>query len=191
MRQLRKHRAPPLRCQGRYFHLQRNKKPSILSKEATSPCQGHLNCVTFLINFGVNIWDLDIDLHSAKVLGLGKRMKEIEILWSSKKGWESGHDHHHHYYRHHRHRHRQDLAAINSREDILKYLDAAGAQQEAANSKQAKSLQVREKSPRKRTHSLFIGEGKKRSGETSKKLPEDPEKARQGGDVLECFNVYV
>ena len=132
-----------------YIHLERNKKPSILSKEATSPCQGHLNCVTFLINFGVNIWDLDIDLHSAKVLGLGKRMKEIEILWSSKKWWRSWRDHHHDYrhYRHHR-RHCQDLAAINSREDILKYLDAAGAQQEAANSKQAKSLQVREKSPR-------------------------------------------
>ena len=36
----------------------------------------------------------------------------------------------------------QDLAAINSREDILKYLDAAGAQQEATNPKLAKSLQV-------------------------------------------------
>jgi len=69
-----------------------------------SAAKGHLNCVTFLINFGVNIWDLDIDLHSAK-----------------------------------------DLAAINSREDILKYLDAAGAQQEAANSKQAKSLQEKAK----------------------------------------------
>ena len=61
-----------------YIHLQRNKKTSFLSKEATSPCQGHLNCVTFLINFGVNIWDLDIDLHSAKVLGLGKEMKELK-----------------------------------------------------------------------------------------------------------------
>ena len=37
----------------------------------------------------------------------------------------------------------QDLAAINSREDILKYLDAAGAQQEATNPKLAKSLQVK------------------------------------------------
>ena len=35
--------------------------------------QGHLNCVTFLINFGVNLWDLDIDLHSAKV--------HLNLIW--------------------------------------------------------------------------------------------------------------
>jgi len=69
-----------------------------------SAAKGHLNCVTFLINFGVNLWDLDIDLHSAK-----------------------------------------DLAAINNREDILKYLDATGAQQEATNPKLAKSLQEKAK----------------------------------------------
>jgi len=69
-----------------------------------SAAKGHLNCVTFLINFGVNLWDLDIDLHSAK-----------------------------------------DLAAINNREEILKYLDAAGAQQEATNPKLAKSLQEKAK----------------------------------------------
>jgi hypothetical protein len=68
--------------------------------------KGHLNCVTFLINFGVNIWDLDIDLHSAK-----------------------------------------DLAAINNREDILKYLDAAGAQQDPklAKSGQEKAKKEAEK----------------------------------------------
>ena len=66
--------------------------------------KGHLNCVTFLINFGVNIWELDIDLHSAK-----------------------------------------DLAAINNREDILKYLDSITAQQEATDPKLAKSLQKKAK----------------------------------------------
>jgi len=66
--------------------------------------KGHLNCVTFLINFGVNIWELDIDLHSAK-----------------------------------------DLAAINNREDILKYLDSITAQQEAIDPKLAKSLQKKAK----------------------------------------------
>jgi len=59
--------------------------------------KGHLNCVTFLVNFGVNIWDLDIDQHTAK-----------------------------------------DLAAINSKEEILKFLDSAGALQENKNSKQVK-----------------------------------------------------
>ena len=79
MWQLRKHRAASLRCQGGYMFIFNGiKKHHFLSKEATSPCQGHLNCVTFLINFGVNIWDLDIDLHSAKVLGLGKEMKELK-----------------------------------------------------------------------------------------------------------------
>lgn len=67
-----------------------------------------------MINFGVNLWDLDIDLHSAKV------GESCSTKIQSK----------------------QDLAAINSREDILKYLDAAGAQQEATNPKLAKSLQV-------------------------------------------------
>ena len=66
--------------------------------------KGHLNCVTFLINFGVNLWELDIDLHSAK-----------------------------------------DLAAINNREDILKYLDNVTAQQETTNPKLAKSLQEKAK----------------------------------------------
>jgi len=66
--------------------------------------KGHLNCVTFLINFGVNLWELDIDLHSAK-----------------------------------------DLAAINNREDILKYLDNIASQQETSNPKLAKSLQKKAK----------------------------------------------
>ena len=69
-----------------------------------SSAKGHLNCVTFLINFGVNLWELDIDLHSAK-----------------------------------------DLAAINNREDILKYLDSITAQQETTNPKLAKSLQDKAK----------------------------------------------
>ena len=39
----------------------------------------------------------------------------------------------------------QDLAAINNREDILKYLDASGAQQEATNPKLSKSCQEKAK----------------------------------------------
>ena len=37
------------------------------------------------------------------------------------------------------------MAAINNREDILKYLDAAGAQQEAENPKLVKSYQEKAK----------------------------------------------
>lgn len=51
-----------------------------------SSAKGHLRCVDFLVKFGVNIYALDIDKHSAK-----------------------------------------DLAAINNRDEILRYLDAATA----------------------------------------------------------------
>lgn len=54
--------------------------------------KGHIECVDFLIKFGVNIYSLDIDHHSAK-----------------------------------------DLAAINNRDDILKYLDAATANLESTD----------------------------------------------------------
>jgi hypothetical protein len=59
-----------------------------------SAARGHMNCVSFLVNFGVNMWALDIDFHSAK-----------------------------------------DLAAINSRDDILRFLDAAIAKEEAKEPK--------------------------------------------------------
>lgn len=52
--------------------------------------KGHLHCVDFLVKFGVNIYALDIDKHSAK-----------------------------------------DLAAINGRDEILRYLDVATANFEA------------------------------------------------------------
>lgn len=51
-----------------------------------------MQCVDFLVQFGVNIYALDIDHHSA-----------------------------------------QDLAAINNRDHILRYLDAAAATLEATD----------------------------------------------------------
>ncbi|KAH8402302.1 hypothetical protein KR009_011163, partial [Drosophila setifemur] len=60
--------------------------------------KGHLHCVDFLVKFGVNIYALDIDKHSAK-----------------------------------------DLAAINGRDEILRYLDVATANFEANEKKKAKS----------------------------------------------------
>lgn len=58
--------------------------------------KGHMQCVDFLVQFGVNIYVLDIDHHSA-----------------------------------------QDLAAINNRDKILRYLDAAAATLEATDRKKA------------------------------------------------------
>lgn len=54
--------------------------------------KGHLQCVDFLVKFGVNLYSLDIDKHSAK-----------------------------------------DLAAINNRDDILRYLDGASANLEVTD----------------------------------------------------------
>ncbi len=56
--------------------------------------RGHLNCVSFLVNFGVNMWALDIDFHTPK-----------------------------------------DLAAINNKDDILRYLDSALSKEEAKDKK--------------------------------------------------------
>lgn len=61
--------------------------------------KGHLQCVDFLIKFGVNIYALDIDGHDAK-----------------------------------------DLAAINNRQEILRYLDSAIENFEISDRKKAKAL---------------------------------------------------
>uniref|UniRef100_W8B5C3 Usher syndrome type-1G protein n=1 Tax=Ceratitis capitata TaxID=7213 RepID=W8B5C3_CERCA len=72
--------------------------------------KGHLHCVDFLVKFGVNIYALDIDRHSAK-----------------------------------------DLAAINNRDDILRYLDNATASFETNEKKKAKAMrEVAEKNCEKR-----------------------------------------
>lgn len=60
--------------------------------------KGHLQCVDFLVKFGVNLFSLDIDRHTAK-----------------------------------------ELAAINNRDDILRYLDNATAHLEQTDRKKTKS----------------------------------------------------
>ncbi|XP_055920974.1 pre-mRNA splicing regulator USH1G [Eupeodes corollae] len=72
--------------------------------------KGHMHCVDFLLKFGVNIYALDIDKHSAK-----------------------------------------DLAAINNRDEILRFLDAATANLEASDRKKAKTMkEIAEKNCEKR-----------------------------------------
>ena len=102
-----------------------------------SSAKGHLNCVTFLINFGVNIWDLDIDMHSAK-----------------------------------------DLAAINNREDILKYLDSITSQQEMTNSKLAKSQQEKARKESEKRMKSFQ-KLQKKAEKTASKENEKIERRRQ------------
>ncbi|XP_063867151.1 pre-mRNA splicing regulator USH1G-like isoform X2 [Scylla paramamosain] len=62
--------------------------------------RGHMSCVSFLVNFGVNVWALDNDLHTAK-----------------------------------------DMAAMNSKDDILRYLDSVYAKQTVSDPKQVKKIQ--------------------------------------------------
>ena len=102
-----------------------------------SSAKGHLNCVTFLINFGVNIWDLDIDMHSAK-----------------------------------------DLAAINNREEILKYLDSITSQQEMTNPKLAKSQQEKARKESEKRMKSFQ-KLQKKAEKTASKENEKIEKRRQ------------
>lgn len=66
--------------------------------------KGHMPCVDFLVQFGVNLYALDIDNHTA-----------------------------------------QDLAAINNRDNILRYLDAAAANLEAVDKKKVRDLKERAK----------------------------------------------
>ncbi|XP_042855326.1 Usher syndrome type-1G protein homolog [Penaeus japonicus] len=59
-----------------------------------------MTCVSFLVNFGVNIWALDNEFHTAK-----------------------------------------ELAAMNNKDDILRYLDTVAGKQKQADAKQVKKLQ--------------------------------------------------
>jgi hypothetical protein len=60
--------------------------------------RGHMNCVTFLMNYGVNLYAKDIDYHTAK-----------------------------------------ELAAMNDRQEILRYLDEQDARQQRNDPKKAKA----------------------------------------------------
>ncbi|KAJ9583596.1 hypothetical protein L9F63_022069, partial [Diploptera punctata] len=61
--------------------------------------RGHTSCVTFLVNFGANLWALDIDFHTPK-----------------------------------------ELAAMNSRDEILRFLDGVAAKEETTNKKKTKAM---------------------------------------------------
>ncbi|XP_073848269.1 SAM_USH1G_HARP domain-containing protein Sans isoform X2 [Musca autumnalis] len=99
--------------------------------------KGHLRCVDFLVKFGVNIYALDIDKHSAK-----------------------------------------DLAAINNRDEILRYLDAATANFEATDRKKAKAMkELAEKNCEKRIKEYMKRQQKQ---DQEQKEPKSPTPATNG-----------
>jgi hypothetical protein len=66
--------------------------------------RGHKHIVTFLVNFGANIYSIDIDRRTA-----------------------------------------QELAGMNNREDILRFLDGVHAKMEAGDKKKAKAMKDKAK----------------------------------------------
>ncbi|ETN61207.1 sans [Anopheles darlingi] len=82
--------------------------------------KGHMQCVDFLVQFGVNIYALDIDHHSA-----------------------------------------QDLAAINNRDHILRYLDGAAANLEATDRKRAHEFKEQAKKKSEKRAREFVSRQQK------------------------------
>ncbi|CAG0887423.1 unnamed protein product [Darwinula stevensoni] len=100
--------------------------------------RGHMHCVTFLVNFGVNLWAKDNDFHTPK-----------------------------------------DLAALNNKEEILRYLDAAEAEEEMKNRKEAKAKQAKaEKEAEKRVRDFdkIQKEAAKKAEKEEKKMKKEREK---------------
>lgn len=77
--------------------------------------QGHKTVVTFLVNFGVNIYAMDIDERTP-----------------------------------------QELAGINNREEILRYLDGVAAKLEATDKKKAKLMKEKAKKNAEKRIKVFI-----------------------------------
>ncbi|XP_037787478.1 Usher syndrome type-1G protein-like [Penaeus monodon] len=93
--------------------------------------RGHMTCVSFLVNFGVNIWALDNEFHTAK-----------------------------------------ELAAMNNKDDILRYLDTVAGKQRQADAKQVKKLQDKAQKDaekrRKEFHKIQLRADKKREAENAR-----------------------
>lgn len=117
--------------------------------------RGHMSCVSFLVNFGVNVWALDNDLHTAK-----------------------------------------DMAAMNNRDDILRYLDTIYAKETMSDPKQAKKVQEKaqkDAEKRRKDFDKIQKKADKKREEENVKLQKEREKIEkndekpQGGGVKKSF----
>ncbi|XP_063234533.1 pre-mRNA splicing regulator USH1G [Bacillus rossius redtenbacheri] len=99
--------------------------------------RGHMNCVTFLANFGANLWAMDIDFHTPT-----------------------------------------ELAAMNNREDILRFLDSVVAKEETSNKKGARSMKEKAQKDAKKRSKEFE-KLKKKAEKQAKKEHENQKKQRE------------
>lgn len=107
--------------------------------------RGHMHCVTFLANFGANLWAMDIDFHTPK-----------------------------------------ELAAMNNREEILRFLDGIAAKEEATNWKEAQRKQQKAQKNAEKLSKEFEKmqeETKKLAELEQKRLQKEREKMEKTGSV--------
>jgi Usher syndrome type-1G protein len=104
-----------------------------------------MTCVTFLVNYGVNLWAKDIDFHTPT-----------------------------------------DLAAMNDRQDILRFLDDVAAKEERKNSKKVKSLKEKaQKDAEKRVKEFGQVQEKARKLAEKEKKRLDKERQRMETSVAD------
>ncbi|EEC06331.1 harmonin-interacting ankyrin-repeat containing protein (harp), putative, partial [Ixodes scapularis] len=110
---------------------------------------GHINCVSFLISFGVNLWALDNDFHTAS-----------------------------------------DVASLNQRDEVLRFLDQAISKQSALNKKlvqRMKEKALREADKRRKGYQKLTRKAAKKAERDDKML----EKQRKRMAQVTTFMDYI
>lgn len=103
---------------------------------------GHINCVSFLVSFGVNLWALDNDFHTAK-----------------------------------------DIASLNQREEVLRFLDQAISKQSALNKKLVQRLKeksLRDAEKRQKSYQKLTRKAIKKAEKDEKVLEKQRRKMTEG-----------
>ncbi|KAL1483160.1 hypothetical protein MTO96_002227 [Rhipicephalus appendiculatus] len=111
---------------------------------------GHINCVSFLVSFGVNLWALDNDFHTAT-----------------------------------------DVASINQREEVLRFLDQAVSKQSALNKKLVQRLKekaLRDADKRRKGYQKLTRKAAKKAERDDKMLEKQRKRMAQVELLVEANN---
>lgn len=111
---------------------------------------GHINCVSFLVSFGVNLWALDNDFHTAT-----------------------------------------DVASINQREEVLRFLDQAVSKQSALNKKLVQRLKekaLRDAEKRRKGYQKLTRKAAKKAERDDKMLEKQRKRMAQVELLVEANN---